>query len=122
MLSLETFTDSKANEEKKKGKGKGCERPVGNHPRTKETKKEPSLERVRKCACQCGYSEMITLVRDDDPAYAGMKWMPCSCRSCGPTDATGRQQCDVTVGGFCALFLGAFCQDCREHQDNDKVD
>lgn len=121
MSSLETFTDSKANEEKKKGKGKGCERPVGNHPKTKETE-EALLERVRKCACQCGYSEMITLVRDDDPAYAGMKWMPCSCRSCGPTDATGRQQCDVTVGGCFAELFGAFCDDCREQQDNDKVD
>ena len=66
MSSLETFTDSKANEEKKKGKGKGCERPVGNHPRKKETKKEPSLE--RGCECACGYSKMITVARDGDPS------------------------------------------------------
>ena len=117
MSSLETFTDSKANEEKTKGKGKGKgkggEDPVGNHPWKKEIKKEPP--RKRGCDCACGYSKMITVVRDDDPAYAGMKWMPCSCRSCGPTDASGRQQCGVTVGGFCAEFFGALCDDCREH-------
>ena len=57
-----------------------------------------------------------------NPAYKGMKWMPCSCRLCGPTDASGRQQCDVTVGGCFAKLFGAFCDDCREQHDNDKVD
>ena len=42
MSSLETFTDSKANEEKKKGKGKGGER---NHAWKKEIKKEPPRKR-----------------------------------------------------------------------------
>ena len=87
-----------------------------NGPESADNKTNNEKTSEHRCTCTCHTEKQIQVVFEDDEAYKGKMFHPCRCDHCGPTSASGRQQCSTQV-----MEAFRFCGSCRGDQSVHEV-